>query len=208
MARERRRRPRVPARRLDRPRARRGRRARGRGPRPPVPPGAPRAARRAPRSCSPTTTRCALAVGRDDAGPGGLPLGQLEVRRSYFDPSPIVTTRDDEQIQVWPAHDRRGVLGAAPRGLPRRRAARTRSRCVRPTRARPLPRPSSVAGPQGRRVAPDGSHATVRPRSRAHARSRSTASASEIGPSSRRSSSRNVERLAHDPARARRRGTP
>jgi SAM-dependent methyltransferase len=43
-----------------------------------------------------------LAVGRDDSGPGGLPLGRLEVRRSYFDLSPIVTTRDDEAIQVWP----------------------------------------------------------------------------------------------------------
>ena len=43
-----------------------------------------------------------LAVGRDDDEPGGLPLGALEVRRSYFDPSPIVTTRDDERIQVWP----------------------------------------------------------------------------------------------------------
>jgi SAM-dependent methyltransferase len=43
-----------------------------------------------------------LAVGRDDNEPGGLPLGRLEVRRSYFDPSPIVTTRDDEPLQVWP----------------------------------------------------------------------------------------------------------
>ena len=43
-----------------------------------------------------------LAVGRDDREPGGLPLGRLEVRRSYFDPSPIVTTRDDEPLQVWP----------------------------------------------------------------------------------------------------------
>jgi SAM-dependent methyltransferase len=43
-----------------------------------------------------------LAVGREDNDPGGLPLGRLEVRRSYFDPSPIVTTRDDESLQVWP----------------------------------------------------------------------------------------------------------
>jgi SAM-dependent methyltransferase len=43
-----------------------------------------------------------LAVGRDSTGPGVLPLGPLEVRRSYFDPSPIVTTRDDEAIQVFP----------------------------------------------------------------------------------------------------------
>jgi SAM-dependent methyltransferase len=43
-----------------------------------------------------------LAVGRDDNEPGGLPLGRLEVRRSYFDPSPIVMARDDEPLQVWP----------------------------------------------------------------------------------------------------------
>ena len=43
-----------------------------------------------------------LAVGRDDNEPGGLPLGRLEVRRSYFDQSPIITNRDDEEIQVWP----------------------------------------------------------------------------------------------------------
>jgi SAM-dependent methyltransferase len=43
-----------------------------------------------------------LAVGRDENEPGGLPLGNLEVRRSYFDPRPIVTTRDDEPVQVWP----------------------------------------------------------------------------------------------------------
>jgi SAM-dependent methyltransferase len=43
-----------------------------------------------------------LAIGRDDNEPGGLPLGRLEVRRSYFDPAPIITTRDDEPLQVWP----------------------------------------------------------------------------------------------------------
>jgi SAM-dependent methyltransferase len=43
-----------------------------------------------------------LAVGRDGTGPGVLPLGRLEVRRSYFDLSPIITTRDDEAIEVWP----------------------------------------------------------------------------------------------------------
>jgi SAM-dependent methyltransferase len=43
-----------------------------------------------------------LALGRDDSEPGGLPLGRYEVRRSYFDPSPIVTTRDGESLQVWP----------------------------------------------------------------------------------------------------------
>jgi SAM-dependent methyltransferase len=44
----------------------------------------------------------ALAVGRDDAAPGGLPLGRLEVRRSYFDPGPVQITRDGEPMTLWP----------------------------------------------------------------------------------------------------------
>jgi ubiquinone/menaquinone biosynthesis C-methylase UbiE len=43
-----------------------------------------------------------LAVERDDSQPGGLPLGRFEVRRSYFDMSPIVTRRNEEPVQVWP----------------------------------------------------------------------------------------------------------
>ena len=43
-----------------------------------------------------------LAVGRDGAGKDVLPLGRLEVRRSYFDPAPMIVTYDDEAIQVWP----------------------------------------------------------------------------------------------------------
>jgi len=41
-----------------------------------------------------------LAVGREGAGPGVLPLGRLEVRRSYFDPSPVMVTCEDEEIQM------------------------------------------------------------------------------------------------------------
>jgi SAM-dependent methyltransferase len=44
----------------------------------------------------------ALAVGRDDVAPGGLPLGRLEVRRSYFEPGPVRVQRDDETVDVWP----------------------------------------------------------------------------------------------------------
>jgi SAM-dependent methyltransferase len=44
----------------------------------------------------------ALTVGRDDVGPGGLPLGRLEVRRSYFEPGPIQVTRDGETLTLWP----------------------------------------------------------------------------------------------------------
>jgi SAM-dependent methyltransferase len=44
----------------------------------------------------------ALAVGREGATPGSLPLGALEVRRSYFDVNPAEVTRDDERILVYP----------------------------------------------------------------------------------------------------------
>ncbi len=44
----------------------------------------------------------ALAVGREGDAPGALPLGALEVRRSYFDTLPVEVTYDDERIQVWP----------------------------------------------------------------------------------------------------------
>ena len=44
----------------------------------------------------------ALAVGREGQAPGALPLGTLEVRRSYFDTRPVEVTYDGERIQVWP----------------------------------------------------------------------------------------------------------
>lgn len=44
----------------------------------------------------------ALAVGREGEAPGALPLGALEVRRSYFDAQPVEITHDDERIKVWP----------------------------------------------------------------------------------------------------------
>jgi SAM-dependent methyltransferase len=44
----------------------------------------------------------ALAVGREGAAPGALPLGALEVRRSYFDTQPVVTEYEGERIRVWP----------------------------------------------------------------------------------------------------------
>jgi SAM-dependent methyltransferase len=44
----------------------------------------------------------ALAVGREGEAPGALPLGTLEVRRSYFDASPVAVTHGDERIQIWP----------------------------------------------------------------------------------------------------------
>jgi SAM-dependent methyltransferase len=44
----------------------------------------------------------ALAVGREGSAPGSLPLGTLEVRRSYFDMQPVETEYEGERIQVWP----------------------------------------------------------------------------------------------------------
>ena len=139
VARQRRRRPRVPPRRLDRPRARRRAAHRGRRRRPAAPPGASRAARRAAPFVFSYEHPMALAVSRDDVAPGGLPLGRLEVRRSYFEPGPIHVTRDGEERTAVPAHDERRVRGAAPRRLPRRRAARARARALRRPRTRRVP---------------------------------------------------------------------
>jgi len=44
----------------------------------------------------------ALAVGREDAAPGGLPLGRLEVRRSYNEPGPLKIVREGEDMELWP----------------------------------------------------------------------------------------------------------
>ncbi len=44
----------------------------------------------------------ALAVGREGAAPGALPLGSLEVRRAYFDDEPVDIVHDDETIRVFP----------------------------------------------------------------------------------------------------------
>ena len=44
----------------------------------------------------------ALALGRDSDGPGALPLGSLEVRRSYFELAPVDITRNDHRVRVWP----------------------------------------------------------------------------------------------------------
>ncbi|MGQ0825147.1 MAG: class I SAM-dependent methyltransferase [Actinomycetota bacterium] len=44
----------------------------------------------------------ASAVGRDDEMPGGLPLGRLEVRRSYFEPGPMKIVREGEDMTLYP----------------------------------------------------------------------------------------------------------
>ncbi len=44
----------------------------------------------------------ALSIGRPDVQPGELPLGALEVRRSYFAFEPVDVTRDDERVRVYP----------------------------------------------------------------------------------------------------------
>jgi SAM-dependent methyltransferase len=44
----------------------------------------------------------ALMLGREDTSPGGLPLGRLEVRRSYFEPGPMKAVHDGEDMTLWP----------------------------------------------------------------------------------------------------------
>jgi SAM-dependent methyltransferase len=44
----------------------------------------------------------ALALGRDDVAPGGLPLGRQQVRRSYFEPGPMRVHREGEEITLFP----------------------------------------------------------------------------------------------------------
>lgn len=45
-----------------------------------------------------------LCVGRKEGEPepGALPLGRLEVRRSYFDPGPVTIDRFGASFEVWP----------------------------------------------------------------------------------------------------------
>lgn len=43
----------------------------------------------------------ALCIARDDHAPGGLPLGNLEVRRSYFTAGPVTIAHDGEPITVY-----------------------------------------------------------------------------------------------------------
>ena len=208
------RRPRVPARRLHRPRAR-GRRARARS----------RTSTgccarctaccgRAPRSCSPTTTRWRSRSGATATRPARCRSGTLEVRRSYFDARAGRGRRTTASASAVPAHDRRRVRGAAPRRLPRRRAPRARAAAQSADPGPTIPTVDHLAGPQRRRLSARSaafSRAASAVRCRARAPSSAgarTASSSLIGPSSRRSSSRNVERLADDRARAARRGTP
>ena len=98
-----------------------------------------------------TTTRWRLAVGREDDEPGALPLGALEVRRSYFDTEPDRTiTHDDERIQVWPRTIADVFAGAAPRRLPRRGAARAGA--ARSARSRPRRSPRRSSGAPAKRA--------------------------------------------------------
>jgi len=43
-----------------------------------------------------------LAVRREIDAPGALPLGALEVRRSYFDPTPVDVDAAGARVRVWP----------------------------------------------------------------------------------------------------------
>jgi SAM-dependent methyltransferase len=44
----------------------------------------------------------AMCIARDGGEPGGLPLGRLEVRRSYYDLGPLEIMHDGEKVTVWP----------------------------------------------------------------------------------------------------------
>ena len=44
----------------------------------------------------------ALALGRDHAAPGALPLGSYELRRSYLDAKPATVIREGERIELYP----------------------------------------------------------------------------------------------------------
>jgi SAM-dependent methyltransferase len=44
----------------------------------------------------------ALCAARDDTAPGALPLGRLEIRRSWFDPGPVTVTRHGEELALHP----------------------------------------------------------------------------------------------------------
>jgi SAM-dependent methyltransferase len=44
----------------------------------------------------------ALCAARDDAPQGSLPLGRREVRRSYFDRTPLVIERDGGKVSLYP----------------------------------------------------------------------------------------------------------
>ena len=44
----------------------------------------------------------ALCIGRADTGPGGLPLGSLEVRRSYFQQGPLTLDHHGDPVTLWP----------------------------------------------------------------------------------------------------------
>ncbi len=138
VARVRRRRPRVPARRLDRPRVRRRRARRGRGPRPRAPPGAPGAAARRRVRVLLRAPDGARGRARGEA-PGALPLGTLEVRRSYFDTPRRQRHRDDEPIQLCPRTIADVFAGAAPRRLPRRLLLEPEPAAHRRSRARRSP---------------------------------------------------------------------
>ncbi len=43
-----------------------------------------------------------LARDAEVGGPGTLPLGRLEVRRSYFETGPVTIERHGERFRIWP----------------------------------------------------------------------------------------------------------
>ncbi len=135
MAPRRRRRPRVPAGRLDRPRALRRGALRDRRRRPALPPGAPRAAGRRPVRLllrAPDGARRRPRRRRPRRPPARPPRGPPLVLRAR----PRVGDERRRRDHALPAHCGRHLRGAAPGGIPRRRAARTGASAYR--RSRPV----------------------------------------------------------------------
>ena len=127
---------------------------------------------RARRSCSRTTTRWRSRSGATATAPGALPLGALEVRRSYFDAAPVERRRTTASASACGPRTIADVFAALHRaGYRVDVAARARAgRCADPGPTGPAAssggparkassrRPSGVRMP---RAAPDAARAAA-----------------------------------------------
>ena len=90
----------------------------------------------------------ALAVGRDDDAPGGLPPRLAGA--TAFDAAPIEVMHDDETSVCAPAHDRQTFRVAHPAGTASTLVLEPEPVCARTAPASVADDP--LAGPQRRRV--------------------------------------------------------
>ena len=120
LARRRPRRPRVPPRRLDRPRVQRRRGRRGRRRRPRVPPGAARAQAERGRSCSPTSTRWRCASAPTARSCGSLLRPRPDRRRARRRADPRATRAASARCSPSSAGPASASTPCSSRGPPRR----------------------------------------------------------------------------------------